>query len=129
MRYIITPTQAHSLIYKFLDSMFSNNDFRKKINPYVEDGNTWTIDLFDEEGERNLITYFWYGPGEYDDGNPHNGVGNLQIHPDVVDTLRKNLSLRESKVLDVIADWVSEKLEVDIDEISIYPYRKGSPNY
>lgn len=128
MRYIITPSQFHMLIYKFLDDIFPNKDFRKEINPYVKDGNTWRVEMF-SDNKRNLITYFWYGPGEDDDGNPHNGIGSIHVHPEIVDTLRNTFSVRESKILDIIADWVSETLNVDIDEISIYPHRKGSANY
>ena len=128
MRYIITPSQFHNLIYKFLEDMFSNKDFRKEINPYVKDGNTWRVDMFNDSGKR-LLTYFWFGPGEDDDGNPHNGVGNLHVNPEIVDTLRNIFSVRESKILDIIADWVSETLNADIDEVSISPHRNGTPNY
>jgi hypothetical protein len=84
--------------------------------------------MFDED-DRNSITYFWYGPGDDDDGNPHNGMGEIHVHPEIVDILRNTFSVRESKILDIIADWVSETLNVDIDEISIYPYRNKNPNY
>lgn len=125
MRYIITQTQLHSLIYRYLDEMFSNKDFRKEINPYVKDENTWRIDMFSDEG-KELLNYFWYGPGEYDDGTPHNGVGSLHIHYIIADTLKTTFSIRESKVLDIVADWVSETLGVDIDEIAIYPEKPSS---
>lgn len=128
MRYIISQTQFHKLIYSYLEKQFTQKDFRKEINPYVKDGNTWRIDMFNDK-KRNTISFFWYGPGEDDDGNPHNGVGSLQIHPDIVDTLRGAFSVRESKILDVIADWVTETLDVDVDEIAIYPSRNKTPNY
>jgi hypothetical protein len=128
MRYIITPSQFHSLIYKFLDDIFPNKDFRKEINPYVKDGDTWRIHMFDED-DRNLITYFWYGPGDDDDGNPHNGIGLIYVHHEIVDTLRNTFSVRESKILDIIADWVSETLNVDIDKIAIYPNKNETLNY
>jgi len=129
MRYIITPSQFHSLIYKFLEDMFSNKDFRKEINPYVKDGKTWRVDMFDDSGKKRLLTYFWYGPGEDDDGNPHNGVGSLHIHYQILDSLRGFLGIRESKIQDIIADWVSETLNADIDEIAIHPARNKTPNY
>jgi hypothetical protein len=127
MRYIITQTQLHSLIYKYLDDMFSQKDFRKELNPYVKDGGTWRVDMFSDDG-KNLITYFWYGKGEYDDGTPHNGVGSLHIHHRITDMLKDTLSIRESKVLDIVADWVSETLGGDIDEIDVYP-KKENPSY
>jgi hypothetical protein len=103
--------------------MFSDKDFRKEINPYVKDGNTWRIDMYSNEGEK-LLTYFWYGAGEYDDGTPHDGVGSLHIHYRIADTLKTTFSIRESKVLDIVADWVSETLGGDIDEIDIYPEKE-----
>jgi hypothetical protein len=128
MRYIISQSQFHTLIYKYLNGIFSNKNFKKEINPYVKDGNTWRVDMFNDSGKR-LLTYFWYGPGEDDDGNPHNGVGSLHIHYELLDSLRAPLGVRESKIQDIIADWVSETLDADIDEVSISPHRNGTPNY
>lgn len=128
MRYIITSSQLHNLIYKHLDQIFSKEDFRKEINPHVKDGQTWSVDMYTDKG-KNLISYFWFGPGEDDDGNPHNGVGSLHIHPDVVDPLRTMLKIRQNRLMDVIADWVSQKLNSDIDEIELYPNRNYVPNY
>ena len=124
MRYVITPTQFHNLVYSYLNKMFGKKDFRKDV---IDDEN-WRIDMFDDK-ERELISYFWYGPGEYDDGTPHNGIGSLHVNPKIVDFIRSTFSMRESKVLDIIADWVSETLGVDIDEISVYPKRPTPPNY
>ena len=104
--------------------MFSKKDFRKDV--WIDEN--WRIDMFDDKG-RELISYFWYEPGEYDDGTPHNGIGSLHVNPKIVDFIRNTFSLRESKVLDIIADWVSETLEVDIDEISVFPKRPTPPNY
>jgi hypothetical protein len=128
MRYVITQSQFHTLIYKYLSGQFTNKDFRKEINPYVKDGNTWRVEMFNDSG-KELLSYFWFGPGEDDDGNPHNGIGSLHVNPEIVDTLRGIFSVRESKILDIIADWVSETLNSDIDEISIYPDRNKTPNY
>lgn len=131
MRYIITTTQLHKLVYKFLDDTFSKKDFRKEINPYVKDGNTWHIDMFDDKGKK-LFSYFWYGTGgtwDDDDDTPHDGVGNLHVNPYIVDDLRSTLKVRESKILDIIGDWVSETLGVVIDDITIYPTRNKPPRY
>jgi hypothetical protein len=128
MRYVITQSQFHTLIYKYLNNLFSKKDFRKELNPYVKDGNTWHIEMFNDSG-KELLSYFWFGPGEDDDGNPHNGVGNLHVNPEIIDTLRGIFSVRESKILDIVADWASETLNADIDEISIFPHRNKTPNY
>jgi len=120
-RYIITQTQLHNIIYKYLDNMFEDITLNREINPYNSDA--YRLELGD------YIKYFYYGPGEYDDGEPHYGVGMLHIHPDIVDTLRQMISVRESKVVDIVADWFSEKFDVDIDETSVYPQRKNPPTY
>lgn len=110
--------------------MFSNKDFRKEINPYVKDGGTWKIDMFDNDGKK-LISYYWYGPGgnwDDDENTPHNGVGSLAVNQYLVDSFRKTFTIRQSKVLDIIADWVSETLDVDIDEVEMSP-KTGTPTY
>ncbi len=128
MRYIVTPSQLHKLVYLYLDEKFSNEDFRKQNNPYNGDDGTWRVDMYDKNG-KNLISYFWFGPGKYDDGTKHNGVGSLHVHPEIADFIRKTLSVRESKAVDMVADWVSEKLGADIDEIAVYPKREKPPTY
>jgi hypothetical protein len=119
MRYIITQSQFHKLIYKYLDNLFTEEKFEKKVSPFFSNNN-WHIEIFSDEGKK-LITYFWYGPGEYDDGTKHEGIGSIYVHHELVDTLRSNLTVRQSKILDIISDWVSEKFDVDIDEVEIHP--------
>jgi len=131
MRYIITTTQDHSIVYKFLDTLFKKRGERKTQNPLNPDA--YKIEL-NASGDLTL-NYYYFGPGEYDDfcrGNEstkHLGVGRLQVHPYLVDSLRGILNMRETKVLDMIADWFSENHQVDIDEISIFPARKKPTVY
>jgi hypothetical protein len=79
--------------------------------------------------------YVFFGEVEYDDygydseGTKHYGVGHLHVHHNIVDDLRRLIKTRETKVMDVVADWFSEKFDVDIDEVSIYPKRKNTPVY
>ena len=122
MRYIITSSQIHQIVYQYLDNMFKNVKPNKETNPHNPEAYR-RIDL----GE--YISYFYFGPGEDDDGNPHYGIGSIHIHPEIVDTLRQIIKIRESKVLDIVADWFSEKFEVDIDEVSLYPNRKTPAVY
>ena len=106
------------MVYRYLTEIFSKEDFRNFKNPYVEDGSVWRVEIYTDDGEHPM-SYFWYGPGEDDDGNPHNGMGSLYIDSNLVDNLRISLNVRESKIIDIIADWVSEKLNVEIDEVDI----------
>jgi hypothetical protein len=126
MRYIITTTQLHRIIYKYLDDLFGGLEPKKEVNPY--DPRSYKIELISDDGVET-IDYWWYAPGEYDDGQTHNGIGNLQIHPMVVDNLRGSISIRETKVMDIVADWFSEKFNVDIDETVIYPSRDKAVSY
>lgn len=119
MRYIISATQFHKFIYKYLDDMHSEGVVKKEINPYVEDGNTWVLFIYTDD-DRTLLKYYWYGPGTDDDDNPHNGIGELYISRSLVEHLSTNLSVRKTKILDIVADWVSERYNVDIDNINIW---------
>lgn len=127
MRYTITQGQFHSLIYSYLNEMYSKKNFKKEINPYVEDGNTWHVKLL-TDNNKYFLHYFYFGPGFDDDGSPHNGVGELQVHHEIVTMFRQIFSIRTSKVLDIVGDWVSDVLNVDVDNISIYP-KGGSQSY
>lgn len=126
MRYIITKNQLHKVIYKYLDGEFSESNSVKEQNKYNPDA--YSINLHDNYGN-NTITYFWYGPGTDDDDNPHYGVGMMHIHPDIADTIRNMFNIRETKVVDILSDWFSEKFDVDIDNVSIFPGRKKTPAY
>lgn len=126
MRYIITQGQLHQIVYKYLDNIFGNSDSEKIQNPHNPDA--YRIELKAPE-KSETISYFYYGPGEYDDDTKHYGIGSLHIHPDIVDTIRKLVGIRETKVVDIVTDWFSEKFEVDVDEISIYPERKTPAVY
>lgn len=118
-RYIITQTQSHNLIYKILDEEFIKTE--EKENPYTS--NAYRLHIFNKNN-KDLLVYYWYGPGENDEGVLHNGVGVLHIDYTLIDFFRKFFNLRETKTMDIVADWVSEKYNVDIDEVSIYPSKQ-----
>ena len=88
-RYIITQSQLHRVVYKYLDNMLKDVKPRKEQNPHNEDA--YRIEL-------PKITYFYFGPGEYDDGEPHYGIGVLHINPEIVDEDRKSTRLNSSHV-------------------------------
>jgi len=122
MRYVITKDQFHNIVYTILDEMLDNGKVEKEINPYVKSGKTYRLNMFDVNG-KEFMKYFFYEPGEDDDGNPHNGHGSIHVNWVVDDKIRKLLSLRQTKVLDIIADWVTDKFGVDVDEVDVYPTR------
>ena len=118
MRYVITKDQFHSIVYNILDDLSEGGKVEKVDNPYWKE--SYRVNLYDKNGE-NFITFFYAQPGEDDDGNIHDGHGSIHLHWKVNDTIKKLLSVRQTKVLDYVADWVSEKLNVDVDEVDIYP--------
>jgi len=56
MRYIITQTQLHSIIYKYLDNKLEDITTDKITNPNNPDA--YRIEMGDD-----LITYFYFGAG------------------------------------------------------------------
>ena len=122
MRYVITKDQFHNIVYTILDEMLDGGKVEKEINPYVKSGKTYRLNMFDVNG-KEFMKYFFYEPGEDDDGNPHNGHGSIHVNWVVDDKIRKLLSLRQTKVWDIIADWVTDKFGVDVDEVDVYPTR------
>lgn len=64
-----------------------------------------------------------------DDDTIHNGIGSLQVHPNLVDLFRKIIKIRVSRILDIISEWVDEQVEDEVDEVTIYPERFRPPVY
>ena len=126
-RYVITDNQSKEVIHKYLDKNIVK--FEKEVNPY--NNSSYTIQMIDKKGDR-LLYYIWYGAGgtyDDDDDTVHNGIGNLQVHPNIVDLFRQMFKLRVSKILDIISEWVDGKVEDEVDEVTIYPYRAKPPVY
>jgi hypothetical protein len=127
-RYIITDTQLHSVVYQYMDKII-DKERTKKQNPWDNEG--YILKMYDKNA-KNLLAYFWYAPGgayDDDDDTVHNGVGSLQVHPSVVDFIRTMFKVRESKALDLVSDWVSTKIDTEVDEVTIYPERRNPPVY
>jgi len=120
-RYVITDNQSKEVIHKYLDKNIVK--FEKEVNPY--NNSSYTIQMIDKKGDR-ILYYIWYGAGgtyDDDDDTVHNGIGSLQVHPNIVDLFRQMFKLRVSKILDIISEWVDGKVEDEVDEVTIYPYR------
>jgi hypothetical protein len=117
-RYVITKNQFHKIVYNILDDMIEEGGVKREENPYS--GGAYRLEMFNGNDEE-IILYFYYPPGEDDDGNPHNGHGSIHVNWTVDDKISKLLSIRQSKTLDIIADWVTDKFGVDVDEVTVYP--------
>jgi hypothetical protein len=120
---VITKDQFHKIVYNILNEMLEGGNVEKEINPYVKSGKTYRLNMYNKDGQE-FMNYFYYEPGEDDDGNPHEGHGSIHVNWQVNDKITKLLSIRQSKVLDMIADWVTDTFNVDVDEVEIYPKKK-----
>lgn len=127
MRYIITQGQLHQVVYKYLDSTFKNSKIKKIQNDY--DSKAYRLELKSSDNEK--FTYYFYGAGRYNDydDTEHTEVATLHISPDIIDILRRMIKIRETKVIDIVSDWFSEKYQVNVDNIGIYPERNTPPTY
>ena len=126
-RYVITDNQTKEVIHKYLDKSIIN--LKKEENSY--DNRSYNVKMYNKDNQR-LLYYIWYAPGggwDDDDDTVHNGVGSLQVHPSIVDLFRQMFKLRETKILDIITEWVDNKVEDEVDEVTIYPYREKPPVY
>jgi len=123
MRYVITKDQFHKIVYNILDEMLEGGGVKREENPYSN--GAYRIHMYNSDDEE-IIVYFYFPPGEDDDGNPHNGIGSIHVNWAIDEKITKIFSLRQSKVLDIIADWVTDKFGVDVDEVDVYPKKPSS---
>jgi len=123
MRYVITKDQFHKIVYNILDEMMEGGGVKREENPYSN--GAYRINMYNSDDEV-IIVYFYFPPGEDDDGNPHNGIGSIHVNWAIDEKITKIFSLRQSKVLDIIADWVTDKFGVDVDEVDVYPKKPSS---
>lgn len=123
-RYIITDSQFHSLVYNYLDKLIVRIN---KYHPWNDED--YRVDMYDKNGTI-LITYIWYGPGgEYDDDTKHNGIGSVLVNPKIIDFIREMFKMRETKAIDIFGDWLSSKVDNEVDEISLHPERPNPAVY
>ena len=121
MKYVITQSQFHKLVYGYLNKMVKSAEVDRQENPYVEGGFSVTVDT---KGKRQF-TYQYTPEGEsWDDPTdtiyPENGF--LIIKKGIVDDMRELFGLRKSKLYDLIADWFTETYDVNVDEVSETTY-------
>ena len=121
MKYVITQSQFHKLVYGYLNKMVKSAEVDRQENPYLEGAFSVTVDT---KGKRQF-TYQYTPEGEsWDDPTdkiyPENGT--LIIKNGIVDDMKELFGLRKSKIFDLIADWFTEKYEVDVDNVSETTY-------
>jgi hypothetical protein len=123
MRYVITKDQFHKVIYSILDGIVKDGRIVKENNPYSSTGG-YDIALYDGDtnNEDNIVLQYYYFPSDDDEYDGYSEErGKLHVNFKLDNKLKNLLSIRQSKILDIIGDWVSDKFNVDVDEVVIYP--------
>lgn len=114
-RYVISQSQLFDLVENFMSDRMVGGEVKK--HDTDEYGNTkW--ELFDKNGKW-LMHYIHYSTKDM--GEFHfNESGNLALDKSLVSLFMRNLRFRESKVLDLMADWFSKTFDVDVDKVDIF---------
>jgi hypothetical protein len=126
-RYVITDTQSKDVIHKYLDNNIIKPE--EKENPHEK--GSYSTKMLDKNND-TMFLYIWYVKGgEYDDDDStvHNGIGHVQVHPKIVDLFRQMFKMRESKILDIISEWVDKNVKDEVDTVTIWPQRAKPPVY
>ena len=102
MKYVITQSQFHKLVYGYLNKLVKSAEVDIQNSKYVEGGFSVTVDT---DGQRKF-TYQFTPEGEsWDDPTdkiyPENG--SLIIKNGIVDDMKDLFGLRKSKLFDLIA--------------------------
>jgi len=119
MKYIITPTQFDKIIDLFLNKKVGKNPWiTKSDNPYRE--GSYQLKIANIKNKQMLFNFIFTAAGDsWDDPTdkiyPANGT--LYIQTDLLKELSGFLNVRETKALDLIADWFTTKYNVDVDEV------------
>jgi hypothetical protein len=118
MKYVITETQFDKLLDLYLSKYLGRKPkIEREENPYNDEGFSIKIkDINDSQ----LFQYNFFPAGEsWDDPSDkiYPANGNLYIREKLVEDLMDFLNVRETKVLDLIADWFTKKYNVDVDNV------------
>jgi len=115
-RYIISQSQLFDLVENFMSEQMAGGEVRKRDTD--DYGNTrW--DLYSKSG-KFLMYYIHYGPKHMNGKVVENESGYLSLQHSLVSLFMRNLRFRQSKVLDLLADWFTKTFDVDIDSVDIH---------
>lgn len=118
MKYVITETQFDKLLDLYISKYLGRKPhIEREENPYNDVG--FSIKIKDIN-DRQLFQYNFFPAGEsWDDPSDkiYPAYGNLYIREKFVEDLIDFLNVRETKVLDLIADWFTKKYNVDVDNV------------
>lgn len=115
-RYVISQSQLFDLVENFMSDRMVDGKVKK--HDTDEYGNTkW--ELFDKNGKW-LMYYIHYGPKHMNGKVVEDESGYLALDKSLVSLFMRNLRFRESKVLDLMADWFTKTFDADIDSVDIH---------
>ena len=119
-RYIISQSQLFDLVENFMSEQMAGGEVIKRDTD--DYGNTrW--DLYSKSG-KFLMYYIHYGEKHMNGKVVENESGYLSLQHSLVSLFMRNLRFRQSKALDLLADWFTKTFEVDIDSVDIYMKHK-----
>ena len=119
-RYIISQSQLFDLVENFMSEQMAGGEVRKRDTD--DYGNTrW--DLYSKSG-KFLMYYIHYGEKHMNGKVVENESGYLSLQHSLVSLFMRNLRFRQSKALDLLADWFTKTFEADIDSVDIYMKHK-----
>ena len=119
-RYVISQSQLFDLVENFMAEQMVGGEVRKSDTDNY--GNTkW--DLYNKNGKW-LMYYIHYGEKHMNGKVVEGESGYLSLQHSLVTLFMRNLRFRESKVLDLLADWFTKTFDVDIDSVDIYMRHK-----
>jgi len=115
-RYVISQSQLFDLVENFMSDRMVGGEVKK--HDTDEYGNTrW--ELFDKNGKW-LMNYIHYGQKHMNGKVVEDESGYLALDKSLVSLFMRNLRFRESKVLDLMADWFTKTFDADIDSVDIH---------
>ena len=115
-RYVISQSQLFDLVENFMSDRMVGGEVKK--HDTDEYRNTkW--ELFDKDGKW-LMHYIHYSQKHMNGKVVEDESSYLALDKSLVSLFMRNLRFRESKVLDLMADWFSKTFDVDVDKVDIF---------
>jgi NAD kinase len=117
MKFIITETQLHKVLYKYFESVSEKN------GGFVDESNEFNKFRF--AVKHPSFTHKFFNADKEDPGDLMLVVGGDHSFAFIAESLVSDMvnifTIRTTKILDIYGDWISNKFNIDINEVSIYP--------
>ena len=117
MKYVISESQLFELVENFMSERMKGGKVNK--GETTQFGTTrW--DLYDKDGKW-IMYYYHTGQQHHADGSKaEDEWTSVSIDERLVTLFGRNLRFRESKVMDLMADWFTKTFGLDVDDVSVY---------